>query len=115
MARPKCSRKEPKRLRSIGEIVRRESISMRAVWSAETVCADSKRPNVELADHAKPTVEACCKNRRRDDMGSAPLFSETRVRIRHSVGVHSSAIAQFSGASRVNAFPKPHQYTTLHS
>src|SRR6266516_5400075 len=81
MARPKCSRKDPKRLRSMGAMVRRVSTKMRAGRPAlEDVWADSKRPNTELADQAKPAVDAVCRKRRRDDMDSQSPDHELFVR-----------------------------------
>src|ERR1700730_1324627 len=67
MARPRCSRNEPKRLRSKGARVRRESTKTFTTSLGFVVCvwADRKRPNARFAEHAMPTEEACRKKRRR--------------------------------------------------
>src|SRR5882757_11012790 len=81
MARPRCSRNEPKRLRSSGAITRRESTYTRTtspvlggVWAdnREPLGADSANTealNRELEPKAIPALAACCRKRRRSDEG----------------------------------------------
>src|SRR6266404_9480420 len=74
MARPRCSRNEPNRLRSMGATVRRASMKIRTCAPVDEVWADKKRPNTEFADKARPAVEACCKKRRLVDMKEISPF-----------------------------------------
>src|SRR5882762_251748 len=81
MARPRCSRNEPKRLRSSGAITRRESTYTRTtspvlggVWADNREPLDPDSPNTEalkreLELKAIPALAACCRKRRRSDEG----------------------------------------------
>src|SRR5437763_15824610 len=63
MARPSCSRNEPKTLRSNGAIVRRESTKIRD--TVELVCAERKRPKARSAEQARPAAIVVCRKPRR--------------------------------------------------
>src|SRR6185369_9998803 len=100
MARPSCSRKEPNRLRSSGEMLRRLSIYKRAVGSdVDVACAESKRPKSVLEEEAKATVEACCRNRRLEDM-ARPLSLATSLN-------EAAVVERRKGFCMVNAYLRP--------
>src|SRR5208337_1605798 len=67
MARPKCSKKDPKRLRSMEAIVRLVSRKTRtgALELGAGVCAGSNRLSNNSAEHPAPAARDCCKKRRR--------------------------------------------------
>src|SRR5580700_4609952 len=69
MARPRCSRKEPKRLRSSGAIVRRLSMSTRAGADSgdDLVCASAASGRVPITMPVEPATaatEACFRKDR---------------------------------------------------
>src|ERR1044071_7866628 len=70
MARPSCSRKEPKTLRSSGAMVRRESTKIRD--TAELVCAERKRPKARSAEQARPPALVVCRKPRRLERNIGP-------------------------------------------
>src|SRR5262249_13029639 len=63
MARPSCSRNEPKTFRSSGATVRRESTKMRD--TVELVWAERKRPKTRFAEQARPPAIVACRKPRR--------------------------------------------------
>src|SRR5882724_5327114 len=67
MARPRCSRNEPKRFGSMGATVRLVSrYTVAATVGFETaVCAHNNLPNSRSDEQAAPAAIDCCKKRRR--------------------------------------------------
>src|ERR1700690_2990534 len=106
MARPRCSRKEPKRLRSIGAIVRRLSMKTRAggAGSGDLVCVNAASGLVPIiipaipAEPAMAAPEACFKNERRERENRfiLELRSEFNVNVQRDVCKTRGASVTFS-------------------
>src|SRR5437016_11464745 len=67
MARPRCSKNDPKRFRSMGARVRLVSTYTRtgAAESEEGVCAVTSRLSRSSVEHPAPSASDCRKKRRR--------------------------------------------------
>src|SRR6266567_1726993 len=75
MARPRCSRKEPKRYWLMGATWRSESITTRV---ARSPCATANRPTEEVAARARPAWLASFKNRLLDTSAVMAYLSGSR-------------------------------------
>src|ERR1700683_268638 len=99
MARPRCSRNEPNKLRSIGEMARRESRYTR-VGAPGLVCASRIFPNISWADPANPAVAVCCKKRRLGIENIAVCLRPFGVFFLESVPTHQRLASSHVGGAK---------------